>query len=284
VYGTSSRNNPLGTIVRCAYYSNRDGGYYYSGTLANAWCRSTSVNSMTCRVLVLDTRTGEVLTSVEVSPTSSNGTTVNGLTQYFSGTLTASRYTSDGRTCIRLTASDLKSKSYDTSNSSYYTSNYTLAAQFYPTSGSTTIDIWGGTYSYFTAYLTTSGYNWTNGSDDMSANDFGNNPNIITVGSYVSRQRSSGNSFGDISSFSSYAPPEANPMGIQLPWITAPGEVIIAAYNHLNTERTSSHVVVVDNANYPYGQMSGTSMAAPCASGMWPCGCKRQPSAASNSP
>ena len=268
VYGTSSRNNPLGTIVRCAYYSNRDGGYYYSGTLANAWCRSTSVNSMTCRVLVLDTRTGEVLTSVEVSPTSSNGTTVNGLTQYFSGTLTASRYTSDGRTCIRLTASDLKSKSYDTSNSSYYTSNYTLAAQFYPTSGSTTIDIWGGTYSYFTAYLTTSGYNWTNGSDDMSANDFGNNPNIITVGSYVSRQRSSGNSFGDISSFSSYATPEANPMGIQLPWITAPGEVIIAAYNHLNTERTSSHVVVVDNANYPYGQMSGTSMAAPCASGI----------------
>ena len=57
-------------------------------------------------------------------------------------------------------------------------------------------------------------------------------------------------------------------MGIQHPWITAPGEVLIAAYNHLYTSRTSSHIVVVDNDNYPYGQMSGTSMAAPCVTGI----------------
>ncbi len=267
VYGTSSSDNPLSTILRCSYYSNRDAGYYYSGTLANAWCRSTSVTSITCRVMVVDTRTGEVLTSTTVTPTNTN-TTVSGLGSYYTGTLTAAKYTSDGRTCLRLTASALKSRSYDTSNSSYYTSDYTLAVQFYPTNGTADIDVWGGTYSYFTDYLTTSGYTWTNGSDDMSVDDFSNNDNIIVVGSYVSRQRSGGNSLGDISKFSSYATPQANLMGKQLPWITAPGENLIAAYNHNYTSRTSSHVVAVDNSNYPYGYMSGTSMATPCAAGI----------------
>lgn len=267
VYGTSSSANPLSTILRCSYYSNRDAGYYYTGTLANAWCRSTSVTSITCRVMVVDTRTGNVLTSTTVTPTNTN-TTVSGLGSYYTGTLTAAKYTSDGRTCLRLTASELKSRSYDTSNSSYYTSNYTLAVQFYPTNGTADIDVWGGTYSYFTDYLTTSGYTWTDGSDDMSVDDFSNNDNIIVVGSYVTRQRSGSNSLGDISKFSSYATPQANLMGKQLPWITAPGEDLIAAYNHNYTSRSSSHVVAVDNSNYPYGYMSGTSMAAPCAAGI----------------
>ena len=269
ISGTASSSNPLQTILRCHYYSNRDNGYYYSGNLASAWCRSTSVSSMGCRVMVLDTRTGAVLTTVTVNPTT-GGTTVNGLSDYYSGTLTAYKdYVSSDKTQIFLTASeDMKSKSYDTSNSSFYTSNYTLAVEFYPTSGSAVIDVWAQNYSYFTNYLTTSGYNWVNGSDDMTVNDFANNTNTIVVGSYVSRERSTGYSLGDISKFSSYATAEANPMGIALPWITAPGEVIIGAYNHNNTSRSSSYVVIVDNSTSPYGQMSGTSMACPSAAGI----------------
>ena len=266
VYGTASSSNPLRTILRCHYYSNRDGGYYYSGDLASIWCRSTSVSSMTCRILVLDTHTGEVLKTVTTSP-SSEGTELSGLSNYYSGNLMAYSSTSSNKVHILLTAeTDMKSKSYDTSNNNY--SDYSLAIEVYPSSGSAIIDIWGQDYSFFTDFITTSGYEWTNGSDDMSTNDFANNPNIICVGSYVSRERSSGNSLGDISKFSSYATPEANPLGKQLPWITAPGEVIVSAYNRYNTGRSSSYVVWVNNEDSPYGQMSGTSMACPSAAGI----------------
>ena len=269
IYGSASSSNPLRSILRCHYYSNRDDGYFYTGELASIWCRSTSVSNMTCRILVLDTRTGEVLTSVNVNPTS-GGVDVSGLSNYYSGTLTAYKGTSTtGKTQILLEATaDMKSKSYDTSNSSFYISDYTLAIEVYPSSGTAVIDAWAQDYSYFSDYLTTSGYNWVDGSDDMTANDFANNPNIICVGSYISRERSSGYSLGDISKFSSYATAEANPLGKQLPWITAPGEVIISAYNHYNTGRSSSYVVSVNNTNNPYGQMSGTSMACPSAAGI----------------
>ena len=215
MYGTASSSSPLSTILRSARYSNTNNGYCYSGVLASAWCRSTSVTSMTCRVMVIDTRTSSVVKTVTVTPTSSDGTEVSGLSTYYSGTLMAYRYTSNGRTCLRLEATeDMTTKSYNRINN-IYASNYTLAVQFYPTSGSSVIDVWGGTYNYFTDYLAVNGYNWTNGSDDMSANDFANNPNTIVIGSYVTRMRSGSNSVGDISDFSSYATVEANPMGIQ---------------------------------------------------------------------
>ena len=271
IYGTASSSNPLRSILRSQRYSNRDHGYCYSGDIASIWCQSTNVSSMGCRILVLDTRTGNVLKTVSVNPTS-EGTEVSGLSSYYSGTLVAykdNNYSYLNKTQIFLTSTtDLKSKSYDTSDPDYYTSNYTLALEVYPTSGTARIDAWAIDYCYFSDYLTTSGYNWVNGSFDMSTNDFANNPNIIPVGSYVSRERSSGNSLGDISKFSSYATESANPMGKQLPWITAPGEVIIAAYNHYNTSRSSSYVVSVNNSTYPYGQMSGTSMACPSAAGI----------------
>lgn len=269
VYGTASSSSPLSTILRSHVYSNRDGGYLYTGTLANAWCRSTSVSGITCKVMVIDTRTNAVVKTVTVTPTGSSGTEVSGLSTYYNGTLMAYLYSSEGHLNLRLTATeDMKCQSLTNQGNNYYTSNYSLAVQFYPTSGSSVIDVWGGSYNFFTDFIPVSGYTWTNGSDDMSANDFSNNDNIIVVGSYVSRQRSGGNSLGDISKFSSYATPQANLMGKQLPWITAPGEELIAAYNHNYTSRSSSHVVAVDNSNYPYGYMSGTSMAAPCAAGI----------------
>jgi hypothetical protein len=271
IYGTASSSNPLRSILRSHRYSNRDHGYCYSGDLASIWCQSTSVTDMSCRILVLDTSTGGVLKTVSVTPTS-NGTEVTELSSYYSGTLVVYKdynYSYLGKTQILLTATtDLKSRSYNTSNPDYYTSNYTLALEVYPTSGTARIDAWAADYCYFSDYLTTNGYNWVNGTFDMSTNDFANNPNIIPVGSYVSRERSSGNSLGDISKFSSYATETANPMGKQLPWITAPGEVIISAYNRYNTSRSSSYIVSVNNATSPYGQMSGTSMACPTAAGI----------------
>ena len=266
VYGTASSSNPLRTILRSHRYSNRDHGYCYSDDLASIWCRSTSVTSMGCRILVLDTRTGEVLKTVTANP-SSDGTEVSGLSAYYSGTMKAYTSRSYSKVQIVLKAEDeMRSTSYDSSDPDYYISDYTLALEVYPSSGSAVIDAWGQDYCYFSDYLTTSGYNWTDGTDDMTANDFANNPNIICVGSYVSRERSSGNSLGDISKFSSYATAEANPMGKQLPWITAPGEVLISASNHYYAASSSN--IVVNNSTYPYVTKSGTSMACPTAAGI----------------
>ena len=265
--GTSTSSNPFGSLLRYKYYTNTDGGYYYNSTILDAWARNTSV-SLACKIYVLDNNTGAILKTVTVTPGSSS-TTVSGLSDYYDGTLTAYWATNSysGKKQFRLYASAFKTKSYthDTENNFYY-SNYTLAVEVYPTSGSTIIDMWAGTGGYFTNYLTTSGHNWAMGSDDISVSDHAIMPQVISVGSYVSRERSSGNPQGDISKFSGYAIEGVGPLGTMQPWICAPGEVIISAYNHLRTDRSSDPLV--NNPNYPYGTAQGTSMATPAAAGI----------------
>jgi hypothetical protein len=290
--GTATSTNPLGSILRSASYSNTDAGYFYSGLIANAWARSTSVTSMACKIFVLDTSTGDVLTSVTVTP-STNGSTVSGLSQYYSGTLVAYKdYISSDKTQILLYSSNgltSQATSQTTKNgSTYYTSNYTLAVQFYPTSGSSIIDVWGGNYGYFTNYLTTSDCTWTDGSDDCCVSDDATNPNVISIGAYVSKNSvtdyngstyslsSSFPNVGDIAYFSSYATATSGPLQTQYPWITAPGATIVSAVNAYHSTggyvsdsyADYGEVRVNDNTTNPYGNMEGTSMATPCAAGI----------------
>ena len=266
VGGVSSRTNPVGSILRYHRYSNADNGYCYNGYVFEAWGRSTT--SLGITIYVLNNNTGAVLTSVSYTPTGT--TTVSGLSSYYDGTLTIYTGTNSvtGKRQIRLNASNFKTKSYnyDTENNFYY-SNYTLAIEVYPTSGSCYVDMWGGTIAYFTNSLTTSGHTWIQGSDDVSASDNAMWPNVISVGSYITREGgTSGNSVGDISPFSAYAIASVCPAGIDVPWISAPGQVLISAYNHLRTDRSSDPLI--NNTNYPYGTMQGTSMATPAAAGI----------------
>ena len=288
IRGLASQSNPLSSILRAHYYSNTDNGYYYDGVIANVWSR-TSVSTIKCKILVLNSQTGAVLKTVEVTPTSS-GASVSGLSDYYSGSIVAYKdYISrDGKTQLLLQASGCKTQN-SSGSSSYYTSAYTLAVQFYPSSGSAELDAWGGNSgAYFTNYLTTSGYNWTCGSDDMSVSDPAMIENVISVGAYVSKnshvdytgkvqdKSSSYPNIGDIAYFSSYATAEESPTGLFYPWITAPGARLVAAVNHNNTgtsgyiNTSSSRVTDRVNANTtsPYGAMQGTSMATPTAAGI----------------
>ncbi len=285
VSATASSSNPLRTIVRSATYSNTDGGYYYYGPIANAWCRSTNVSSMGCKVYVLETSTGNVKATVNVNPTTS-GATVSGLGSYFTGTLYAYKdYVSSNKTQILLYANGLESRGVTTTTQNgedYYKSKYTLAVEFYPTSGSATIDVWGGDYCYFTNHLTTNGYNWKAGSDDMSVSDEATYPNVISVGAYVSKNvikdyagtthnYSSSFTIGDIAYFSSYATANESPTGQRYPWITAPGARIVSGVNHYSSDYTTGDYKedrVNTNTTYPYAAMDGTSMATPAAAGI----------------
>lgn len=282
--GTASSSSPLRSILRCASYSNTDAGYYYYGIIANAWCRSTSVSGMGCKIYVLDASTGAIKTTVTVNP-STSGASVSGLSSYFSGTLVAYKdYVSSNKTQIMLYTSGLTSQSTTTTKDgeTYYKSKYTLAVEFYPTSGSATIDVWGGSYGYFTNYLTTSGYNWKNGDNDMSVSDEAMAPNVISIGAHVTKNKitdyknqthdfSDEYTIGDIAPFSSYATAAASPDGKQYPWITAPGARLVAGVNHYSSDYTSGDYTtdrVNANTTYPYAAMEGTSMATPTAAGI----------------
>ena len=265
--GTASSNNPLRTIMR--YYGY--GGNYYSGVFASAWCRSASVSNMGCRIYVLNTNTGNILTTVNVNPTT-NGATVSGLSSYYSGTLYAYKdYLASNKTQILLYSSGLQSTSSDT---------YTLAVEFYPTDGEAVIDVWGGNSGYFTGFLTTSGHEWTAGTDNGGMGDYATIPQVISVGAYVTKNRITdynGNTYaysytlGDIANFSSYGTPDMTPTGLLYPWITAPGARTVAAVNHYcNSYITGDRAKDRVNASTsnPYGAMQGTSMSTPVAAGI----------------
>ncbi len=289
--GTASKSNPLGAILRSATYTNTDAGYYYTDIIANAWARSTSVSTIACTIYVLNSKTGKVLTSVTVTPTS-YGTSVSGLSNYYEGSLKVYKdYISGSKAQLLVQAEDLTSKSlYETTQNGekYYKSNYTLAIQFYPTSGSSVIDVWGGDYCYYTDHLSTEGITWTDGTDDMTVSDEAMNPNVISVGAYVTSNKTTNYAgtttdhsyeytIGDIAPFSSYATASESVTSLQYPWISAPGARLIAGVNHYHTASTDDYSyygsnfnqdLVVNSASNPYAAMEGTSMATPVAAGI----------------
>lgn len=286
VSGTASSASPLGTILRSHYYSDTDDGFHYEGIIASAWARSTSVSTIQCKVHVLNSSTGALVASSNTVTPTTNGAQVTGLTSYYSGTLYALKdYVNANKTQIVLYSnSGLESKSYTSS----YQSNYTLAVEFFPSSGSSVIDVWAGGYAYFTNHLTTSGHAWTNGSSDMSVSDEATIPNAISIGAYVSKNNwrsaagtnytSNEYTMDDIAYFSSYALASKSPTGLQYPWITAPGARLAAAVNHNHTKSVDAtysyygdnfiNDLVVNSTTNPYAMMEGTSMATPTAAGI----------------
>ena len=289
--GTSSSSNPLGTVLRSKIYSNTDDGYYYYGVMANAWTRSSISGSLACKIYVLDSSTGAVKTSVTVTKGNSNYKTVSGLSSYYSGSLTVYfDYVSSSKSQIMLYTSGLTSKSntQTTQNgSAFYKSKYTLAVQFYPTSGSSAVDVWAGDNCYLTNTPAASGYTWAAGSDNSSISDEATMPSVIAVGAYVSKNsvkdyngttHSLAHKYtvGDIAYFSSYQEAGQGPTGQQIPWITAPGATIVAGVNAYHTsggyldDTYASYEMYRVNSNKtnPYGSMEGTSMATPVAAGI----------------
>ena len=275
VKGTSSSASPLGSILRCHYYSDTDNGFYYNGIVTNAWFRST-VSNVTVKVLVLNSSTGAKVAETTVTPTTT-GATVSGLSSYYSGSLYAYKdyVSANGKTQVMLYAQGFQSKSYTSS----YQSNYTLAIQIYPTNGSATLDMWGGNSGYFTSHLSTNGYTWTTGTDDGCYSDEATIANVISIGAYATKNGGmiTDYTIGDIADFSSWGTTSTSLTGEAYPWIAAPGARIIAGVNHNHTSSVDSYSyygstfsgdLVVNSSTNPYAYMEGTSMATPTAAGI----------------
>ena len=158
--------------------------------------------------------------------------------------------------------------------------NYKIAMSVYPKTGTSYVDSWPVSYIDFTA--SSARYNnvtFTAGSNESSASDESHYPSIISVGSYVSSKYwragttsatsqawSNNGTYRQISMFSSYQPEGSGPTGLKQPWITAPGEVVIAGYNTGYTAESNYYYAY--GSNKKLGAMSGTSMACPCAAGI----------------
>lgn len=266
---SASSTNPLGTIIR----TDGEGGYYYVGLMACAWATS----KLNCKLHVLD---GSGTIKKTWTVTKDNTSTFSGLSTYYTGSMTVYIEQNNGKYMLAVYSEyGMENESED--------EDYTLAIEVYPESGSANINMWSGDYTYFTDHLTTSGHTWTEGTDDMCVSDEATIPDAISIGAYVSKKNwkaSNGSSYtsnaytlGDIAYFSSYATAENSPTGLAYPWITAPGARLAAGVNHYHTASldydysyygNNSTDLVVNNSNYPYAMMEGTSMATPVAAGI----------------
>ena len=124
---------------------------------------------------------------------------------------------------------------------------------------------------------------WLDGNNDYSVGEVGGTgTHMISVGAYTSKAvftNSQGatqptifpGTIGDIGSFSSLGPTAD---GRIKPDITAPGNVIVSALNGFDPDYQQGGEffdflgTTVGSNNWPYGGMSGTSMAAPMVTGI----------------
>ena len=266
VSGHASAESPLGTIV-CSTQEAYDAGwlYYRNEYIADAFTRANDAQGIGVTIYVLNNETGEVVDSFNYE--SSGGNKTLQLPDYFTAynnnvpnvRIYFDYMTANGcKQVLLMTQYGLMSPIH------------TLAVEVYPIGGSSDIiDMWScGTFTYFDNHLMTEGHTWTVGTDDMSAAPNACYPEVISVGSYVSRATGESNSEGDISRYSNYAVEGSGPLGSIHPWISAPGEEIISAFNHYVNRTSGGEDVVVNNSTNLYGRMSGTSMATPMVAGI----------------
>ena len=289
----ATSTDPAQTVLTTDTRSNYNVDY----GMATSWARTPGVE-LAARFFVVNTSTNKIVwTSKEISATdeyayddgtfgaewsvSDTGEEGTALSSYFTAYNNDSEY---GYLCGYLEENDLNGKWCFTSLLYYLkpvSNNYKIAISVYPKNNgvSVFVDSWPASYITFTSSTAT--YNnkeFTAGSDICSVSDESTFPTVISVGSYCSSKywyggTSSGSRYswtndgvyGQISSFSSYQPEGYGPLGIKLPWITAPGEVILSAYN--SGYSTSSYYYAYGTSK-ALGAMSGTSQAAPCVAGI----------------
>jgi hypothetical protein len=123
-------------------------------------------------------------------------------------------------------------------------------------------DCWYSTLSSSSGSV--SGYSITPGTYEGSMCDDMTSPKVISVGAQASRS-SDGYGQGDVAYFSSYG---TDFNGVNQPFITAPGHYVISSINGYDSYQSASWSMTYNGQTYKWGEMSGTSMATPCAAGV----------------
>ena len=306
--GTSTNSKPMIVNVQRSF-SNADGNVEMLYPTITAYARNANV-ATSLKFHVVNVKTGEIVysSSAYSSSTTIDVTGTTGLAKYFkSSSSYSNQYGDNGKIRITRTQDSNNNKYYwqiycpimlstsyaDSDGDGVYNSDYAFCVSVYPTSGSTTIDMWENAYSWFgnDLNLSSSSYNYCKGNDECSVSDNACYSKIISVGAYVTKNTISdyqGQSWdysgeypniGDHASFSSWQTAGYGPLGTALPHINAPGARIVAGINSYHTKSVDADYsywgenfisdLVVNNTNHAaYAAMEGTSMATPCVSGI----------------
>lgn len=260
---TTTSRDTVSTLLR-----GYGGGLSYSGYV-NAW--SKEQKSFNTRMIVVNKNSGEILyrsraigataTGVNVELSSETDTV---LAKYFTGNVKikgAIEYNDEPSSLCEL---DMNARSKD----------YALGFQYYSPSA-ISLAIWTSQYAFFENY----GFSWAEtGSSVGSISDLATSPNVISVGSYNSRQYvplrdgslyfRSRSTPRQISYYSSYGPDENK---LSKPDVCAPGSVIISSANRYDVNAPNMMYwqpsAFVDGVEYPYCPDLGTSMSAPVVTG-----------------
>ncbi|MBO4315881.1 MAG: S8 family serine peptidase [Prevotella sp.] len=307
LYKSATKASPAQSLLDLTYYDGYTSGNYtlnnyflfgqafsYARTpgvelAAKFYVVDTSTNTV---VWVSDEMTSDTQWSVNSNETDPDATYNADLAQYFSAAADGGGYlcaffdtdAETGKNNIYTNVFYLKAEDY-TQSGTTVTGKYKIGISYYPKNNGVTCDIdsWGLNETYFgngSATYNGTTYTFDAGNSLCSISDDGTNPYVIPIGSYCSMKSwaaSNGSGYtinngdlSDIAPSSGYQAPGYGPLGTKLPWITAPGQMIVAAFNRGWVENNSSSVYLLyqyDSTN-PIGVASGTSMASPCAGGI----------------
>ena len=301
VHGSSSQSAPLQTALMSVYGDSRwEANAYYYSFQSIAYSRERN-HKIAARLMVVDTTVNQIVwTSKEITPNSTR--VINGSTKGTNGERLDKYYTVGGSIIFINTTDAANEKGCIVTNISqvhtttppiptgwvyHYYSDYSLALSIYPADSTQTfeIDSWiTDNRSYFTKHDDIDGCNLRDGSDSCSIQIYACGNDVISVGAYISKSkvidyqnrewRSAYNDINNILGYSSYNALGCGPLGKAAPDITAPGAMIVSAmnssyYNFMADYLiTSGQIRVNDDKRNPYGSNSGTSMAAPCVTGI----------------
>ena len=243
-------------------------GYYYNGYVS-MWCDDTTPHSL--YFTVVDNNTKETvyrsalfkdLDPEEVVEITSDDDPE--LAQYYTGTIylaMAEEYNGKFHSIIMPVATPTDRRYY--------------IAVHYGAPVGTNLEAWCSSETY----LRNSGFEgYVEGNTLKSISDLATGEKVISVGAYVSKktvvaERGTMNynlsPMDDMAAFSSYGP-DAN--GISRPDVCAPGYVLVSSFSRYDTKSRSygkgyALLETVDEVEYPYGVVYGTSMSTPIVAG-----------------
>ncbi len=266
VFNNQDTNKPqFSTIVEY------EGKNYYSEV--DAWSRNSEPFGLQFFIYNKSQET-EILTSQIFYPTTTQYKEFKwnhlNLSQYFSGTILAYG---------QLDPSNNRYQLYSYIDGDVTKSNYRIGIKYYG-KPNTEIDCWASPTPTQLTNLNNNKY--TQGTPDGSYNSMGCADNAINIGAYSTRRGfySINNQYyyytgairNDIASFSSYG---TDINGRTYPDVVAPGYTIISSVNNYDRNTTVAGKSTLadqvtkfgDNRKYHWGDMAGTSMAAPVATG-----------------
>ena len=137
----------------------------------------------------------------------------------------------------------------------------------------TAVDLWQKNYR-FVPYI---GEGYIVGDDLISASDWTSTPDVISVGAWCANTTARPNTadseeestatetLGDIATFSSYGQMFND---VTQPVVCAPGVNVVSSLNHYCGDPSPTYIDDMTWEGYPYGSLSGTSMACPAVAGI----------------